>query len=96
MLPHQDEFAAYVGKKALWHIVLLCSTFDIVRTGHLGIKNEDHVVVYDSYGIYCSPRVWWMFRAFGHENASVLDGGLLKWGQEGRPTESGIVEAEVR
>ncbi|KAJ3053936.1 hypothetical protein HK097_003009 [Rhizophlyctis rosea] len=74
MMPHQDDFASYVG--------------------HLGINNNDHLVIYDSYGIYSSPRVWWMFRAFGHENVSVLDGGLLKWEQEGRPVESGIVEAE--
>lgn len=30
-----------------------------------------------------------MLRAYGHERASVLDGGLPKWLQEGLPTESG-------
>ncbi len=44
--------------------------------GALGIGNGDHVVVYDAQGIYSSPRVWWMFRVFGHERVSVLDGGL--------------------
>lgn len=45
----------------------------------LGIRNEDRVVVYDGKGIYSAPRVWWMFRVFGHENVWVLDGGMPKW-----------------
>lgn len=50
----------------------------------LGISNQDHVVVYDTKGIFSAPRVWWMFRVFGHEKVSVLDGGLPKWKAEGR------------
>src|SRR5258708_12658156 len=30
-------------------------------------------------------RVWWMFRAMGHKDVAVLDGGLPKWMAEGRP-----------
>src|SRR5258708_12703296 len=30
-------------------------------------------------------RVWWMFRAMGHKDVAVLDGGLPKWMSEGRP-----------
>ena len=56
----------------------------------LGIGDEDRVVVYDGSGTNLSAaRVWWMFRAFGHEDVRVLDGGLRKWLAEGRPTESG-------
>jgi thiosulfate/3-mercaptopyruvate sulfurtransferase len=36
-----------------------------------------------------AARIWWMFRAFGHDNVAVLDGGLPKWRKEGRPVESG-------
>lgn len=50
----------------------------------LGISNQDAVVVYDTKGIFSAPRVWWMFRVFGHEKVSVLDGGLPKWKAEGR------------
>ena len=32
-------------------------------------------------------RVWWTFRAFGHERVAVLDGGLRAWRAEGRPLE---------
>jgi thiosulfate/3-mercaptopyruvate sulfurtransferase len=49
----------------------------------LGIKNSSIIVVYDRDGIYSSPRVWWMFRAMGHQNIAVLNGGLPAWQEEG-------------
>ena len=61
---------------------------------NLGITNNSHVVVYDtseSPGVFSAPRVWWTFRAFGHENVSVLEGGFRQWCAEGHPTESGQV-----
>lgn len=53
----------------------------------LGVSNDAHVVVYDAseQGAFSAPRVWWMFRAFGHGAVSVLDGGLKRWMQEGYP-----------
>ena len=33
-------------------------------------------------------RAAWMFQAMGHNNVSVLDGGLPKWNAEGRPVDS--------
>ncbi|KAJ8251568.1 hypothetical protein GJAV_G00222740 [Gymnothorax javanicus] len=55
--------------------------------GNLGIGNQTHVVVYDTsdFGGFSAPRVWWMFRVFGHNLVSVLDGGMKKWGQDGHP-----------
>ena len=53
----------------------------------LGINADSLIVVYDNLGIYTSPRVWWMFKAMGHDNIAVLDGGLPKWVKEGFPTE---------
>ena len=57
--------------------------------GGLGVSTNDHVVVYDQIGIFSSPRVWWTFRLMGHEQVSVLDGGLPKWMREDRQTGSG-------
>ena len=57
--------------------------------GALGISNDRQVVVYDAQGIISAPRVWWMFRVFGHGRVAVLNGGLPKWLAEGRPTQSG-------
>jgi thiosulfate/3-mercaptopyruvate sulfurtransferase len=45
----------------------------------LGVNRNSTIVVYDTKGIYSSARVWWLFRTFGFENVSVLDGGLPEW-----------------
>jgi len=57
--------------------------------GKLGISSSDTVVVYDTTGASRGPRVWWMFRVFGHQSVAVLDGGLVKWKAEGRPLATG-------
>ena len=57
--------------------------------GALGIGSGDRVVVYDVRGVVSAARVWWTFRAFGHDAVAVLDGGLKKWRAEGRPVEGG-------
>jgi len=36
--------------------------------------------------IYTSPRVWWMFKAMGHKNVKVLNGGLPEWIDKGYRT----------
>lgn len=53
----------------------------------LGIGNDHHVVCYDSHGLMSAARAWWMFRLYGHDRVSVLDGGLAKWKREGRPVD---------
>lgn len=60
--------------------------------GALGITRDTHVVAYDKAGLYSAARVWWMFRLYGHEKVSVLDGGFPKWAAEGRSVASGAVE----
>src|SRR6185436_15262565 len=52
----------------------------------LGVNNDSAIVVYDKVGIYSSPRAWWMFRAMGHNQVAVLDGGLPAWSQGGYET----------
>jgi thiosulfate/3-mercaptopyruvate sulfurtransferase len=59
------------------------------RMKEMGIGDGMQVVAYDSEGIYSAARVWWMFRAMGHQEVRVLDGGLKKWKAEGRPLEDG-------
>jgi len=55
----------------------------------LGIRSDTTVVVYDSMGVWSSPRAWWLLRVFGHARAAVLDGGLPAWVSAGQPIESG-------
>ena len=59
------------------------------RVRKLGLGDGNRLVVYDRLGMRSSPRVWWTFKLFGHNDVAVLDGGLPKWREEGRPTESG-------
>jgi len=58
------------------------------KVGALGIGDDDHVVIYDTVGTTGAARVWWTFRAMGHDKVSVMDGGLPKWLDEGRPVDN--------
>ena len=55
----------------------------------LGVEAGSTIVVYDSVGVFSAPRVWWSFRAMGHDQVFVLDGGLKKWLAVGRALETG-------
>lgn len=57
------------------------------RVKKLGLGDGHRIVVYDGAGLFSSARVWWMFRAMGHNDVTVLDGGFPKWRAEGRPTD---------
>ncbi len=54
---------------------------------NLGIKNNDHIVVYDNSDVLSASRCWFTFIYFGHDLnlVSVLDGGLKKWNLEKKP-----------
>jgi len=45
----------------------------------IGINQDSVIVVYDHHGVYSSPRAWWIFKAMGHKNVAVLDGGFPAW-----------------
>jgi len=55
----------------------------------LGIGDDTHVVAYSTANHWWATRLWWMLRVFGHDRASVLDGGFQKWQREGGRVESG-------
>lgn len=52
--------------------------------GALGVSADDHIVIYDTAGLFSAARVWWMFKTMGVKRVQVLDGGLPKWLAEGR------------
>lgn len=54
------------------------------RVRKLGIGDGNRIIIYDGAGLFSAARVWWMFRAMGHEDVAVLDGGLPKWKSENR------------
>ena len=82
-------------RSPLPHMLPDARTF-AARVGALGIGRRDRVVVYDTRGVVSAARVWWTFRAFGHDAVAVLDGGLPKWRAEGRAVASGLAAPRVR
>ena len=62
----------------------------------MGINQDSAIVVYDNVCVYASPRAWWMFRAMGHDNVAVLDGGLPAWIRAGYTTTATLATATRR
>ena len=51
----------------------------------LGVEDGTPVVIYDRNGMMWATRLWWLLRAYGFDDAAVLDGGFDAWVAEGRP-----------
>jgi thiosulfate/3-mercaptopyruvate sulfurtransferase len=51
----------------------------------IGVGEGTRAVLYDDFLNAYAARVWRMLRAFGFDNAAVLNGGFAKWRSEGRP-----------
>lgn len=51
----------------------------------IGITPETMVVFYGDKSNWWATYAFWVFQLFGHSNARVMDGGRLKWEQEGHP-----------
>ncbi len=58
----------------------------------LGISNDTQLVIYSSSDPLWATRLWWLFKFFGHEKVSVLDGGLSAWKANGHHTETGTMD----
>jgi thiosulfate/3-mercaptopyruvate sulfurtransferase len=50
----------------------------------IGITPDTTVVFYGDKNNWWATYAYWVFQLFGHRNAKVMDGGRLKWEQEGR------------
>ena len=60
----------------------------------MGLNREDHIIVYDRSSFISAARAWWMFRYFGHDRVSLLDGGLTGWKAAGYPLNQDKAEHE--
>lgn len=56
-----------------------------------GIGNDTTVVFYGDKNNWWACYAFWVFQLFGHTNAKVMDGGRIKWVQEGRTLTREIV-----
>jgi len=50
-----------------------------------GIDESTPVIFYGDKNNWWAAYAYWVFRLFGFTNARLLDGGRIKWEQEGRP-----------
>src|SRR4051812_1645926 len=64
--------------------------------GERGVGDETHVIAVDHMGGQFATRLWWALTYYGHDNASVLDGGWNRWVEEGRPIETGPIASMPR
>jgi len=52
--------------------------------GRIGVTPETTVVFYGDKNNWWAAYAYWVFQLFGHTKARLMDGGRLKWEQEGR------------
>jgi len=50
-----------------------------------GITSSSKIVIYDDQGSRFAARVFYVLEFFGHQHVQILNGGLKKWQNEGRP-----------
>ncbi len=65
------------------------------RMKKIGVGDGMKFIVYDTLGLFSAARVWWTFRAMGHKDVAVLNGGLKKWKAEGRALEDMVPVART-
>ncbi|MCG9895591.1 MAG: sulfurtransferase [Fimbriimonadaceae bacterium] len=51
----------------------------------LGASPDTRIIFYGDRNNWWACYALWVFRLFGHENCSIMNGGRIKWVQEGRP-----------
>jgi len=81
------------AQKVDWHVDLNDATMRdyisreqfqaLVR--RLGIDESTTVVFYGDKNNWWATYAFWVFQLFGFTNARILDGGRIKWEQDGRP-----------
>ena len=81
-------------KSHLSHMTPSKNTFQKAMRS-FGINDDSIIIIYDTLGIYSSPRVWWLFKYFGHEKTFILNGGLKKWLKEDKPITKKIFKHKI-
>ena len=55
-----------------------------------GVTPETHVVLYGDNNNWFAAYAFWLFRLYGHEYVSLMDGGRKKWLADGRETTTDV------
>jgi len=82
ILPH-SQFFDIEGKLSdpnskLPHTLVSPEVFER-EMQRLGINQDSILVLYDRWGIYSSPRAWWMLKVMGFKQVFILNGGVPAW-----------------
>ncbi len=72
----EGKFSDHVSK--LPHTLVAEQVFEN-EVQALGIDQDSTVVLYDRWGVYSSPRAWWMFKVMGFDQVYILNGGVPAW-----------------
>ncbi len=51
----------------------------------IGATRDTTVVFYGDRNNWWASYAFWVFQLFGHDKARIMDGGRIKWANEGRP-----------
>jgi thiosulfate/3-mercaptopyruvate sulfurtransferase len=60
-----------------------------------GISADTHVVLYGDNNNWFAAYAFWLFKYYGHEQVSLIDGGRKKWLAEERPLSTDEPEYET-
>ncbi|MCH1770420.1 MULTISPECIES: sulfurtransferase [Metallosphaera] len=56
----------------------------------LGISNDSTVILYGDYNNWFATYAFWLFKAYGHQDVRLLNGGRTKWAKLGLPTSKDV------
>ena len=71
------------------HMLTDAKSWEVI-VSNMGIENNDEIVIYDNSDVISSCRCWYNLIYFGHnpKKVHVLNGGLKKWKNENKLTDS--------
>lgn len=73
----------------------------VAHIGGLGIDNNTHVVLVAPGNAYAdmgwATRIYWTFKVLGHDNVSILNGGMNEWDKnKANPIQTGMTKSEPK
>lgn len=82
---------------------MLPAKFDSLAAhiGSLGVGNDSHVVLVapglSNNDMGWATRIYWTFKVLGHDNVSILNGGMAAWNKDkANPVESGAAKVAAK
>lgn len=73
----------------------------VAHIGSLGIDNNTHVVLVPpgntNLDMGWATRIYWTFKVLGHDNVSILNGGMKDWTKDkANPKQTGLTKAKPK